>query len=159
MTWTVFFSDVFNIPREVSDHDAPVAFIECPVSSSQRSYKREIWYYDQIDKEKFNQRLLDTNWNNILSEDQSVDELCEIFTTTFLNFARECIPTKLVTVRNNDKPWFNGELRREIRIRDRLRKKAIKSKRECDLVKYKRQRNRVNNLKKKCKRKIWSKFS
>ena len=148
------FSDVFNIPREVSDHDAPVAFIECPVSSSQRSYKREIWYYDQIDKEKFNQRLLDTNWNNILSEDQSVDELCEIFTTTFLNFARECIPTKLVTVRNNDKPWFNGELRREIRIRDRLRKKAIKSKRECDLVKYKRQRNRVNNLKKGAKEKF-----
>ena len=51
-------------------------------------------------------------------------KMCNIFTDTFLRVARECIPTKMVTVRNNDRPWFNSELRREIRKRDRIRNTA-----------------------------------
>jgi hypothetical protein len=50
--------------------------------------------------------------------------MCNTFTETFLRIARECIPTKMVTVRNSDRPWFNSELRREIRKRDRIRKTA-----------------------------------
>ena len=30
-------------------------------------------------------------------------KMCNIFTDTFLRVARECIPTKMVTVRNNDR--------------------------------------------------------
>jgi hypothetical protein len=62
--------------------------------------------------------------------------------------ARECIPTKTVIVRYNDKPWFTSEVRKEIRIRDRLRKVMLKYHRNSDICKYKKQRNRVNNLKK-----------
>jgi hypothetical protein len=65
-----------------------------------------------------------------------------------MKVARECIPTKIVTIRNNDRPWFNSELRREIRKRDRIRKIAIKSNKLSDIDKYKKQRNKVNNLKK-----------
>jgi hypothetical protein len=50
--------------------------------------------------------------------------MCNTFTETFLRIARECIPTKMVTVRNSDRPWFNSEFRREIRKRDRIRKTA-----------------------------------
>jgi hypothetical protein len=60
----------------------------------------------------------------------------------------ECIPTKIVTVRNSDRPWFNSELKREIRKRDRIRKTAKKYSKQSDIEKYKKQRNRVNNLKK-----------
>ena len=38
------------------------------------------------------------------------------------HIAQECIPTKIITIRNNDRPWFNNEIRKEIRIRDRFRK-------------------------------------
>jgi hypothetical protein len=51
-------------------------------------------------------------------------KMCNTFTETFLRVARECIPTKMDTVRNSDRPWFNSELRREIRKRDRIRKTA-----------------------------------
>ena len=51
-------------------------------------------------------------------------------------------------IRENDKPWFTSELRKEIRKRDRFRKCALKSKKDSDVQKYKRQRNRVNDLKK-----------
>jgi hypothetical protein len=44
-----------------------------------------------------------------------VDEMCNTFTETLVRIARECIQTKFVTVRNNDKPWFTSVLRTEIR--------------------------------------------
>ena len=40
----------------------------------------------------------------------------------FTDIARQCIPTKTITVWDYDKPWFNNEIRKEIRLRDRLRK-------------------------------------
>ena len=77
--------------------------------------------------------------------------MCNTFTETFLRVARECSPTKMVTIRNSDKPWFNSELRREIRKRDRIRKIAKKINKQSDIDKYKKQRNKVNNLKKTAK--------
>ena len=55
---------------------------------------------------------------------------------------------KKVLIRPNDKPWFNSELRQNIRRRDRLRRKALKSNNPTDRERYKHQRNHVNNLKK-----------
>ena len=66
----------------------------------------------------------------------------------FLKIAQECIPTKIITIRNNDRPWFNNEIRKEIRIRDRFRKTVLKFHMEKDIKLYKKQRNKVNNMKK-----------
>jgi hypothetical protein len=67
------------------------------------------------------QKECDLNYfQNFLSI--QVDEMCEKFTKCFLKIAQECIPTKIITIRNNDRPWFNNEIRKEIRIRDRFRK-------------------------------------
>jgi exonuclease VII large subunit len=57
----------------------------------------------------------------------------------------------MVTVRNSDRPWFNSELRRETRKRDRIRKTAKKYNKQSDIDKYKKQKNKVNNLKKTAK--------
>ena len=54
----------------------------------------------------------------------------------------------MVTVRNSNRPWFNSELRREIRKRDCIRKTAKKYSKQSDIDKYKKQRNKVNNFKK-----------
>jgi hypothetical protein len=81
---------------------------------------------------------LDTvDWNASLSDSKDVDEMCNTFTETFLRIARECIPTKIVTVHNSDRPWFNSELRREISKRDRIRKTAKKYNKQSDIDKYK----------------------
>ena len=80
-----------------------------------------------------------------------VDEMCNTFTETLVRIAREGIPTKFVTVRNNDKPWFTSALRTEIRRRDRFRKIVLKSKTESSILRYKQQRNKVNNLKRNAK--------
>ena len=102
------YSDVLKIPRHIGDHDATIAFIKCPKSTS-KSFTRDIWLYDQTDFVRFNQMLTDINWN---------------------------------------------EIRKEIRMRDRLRKKLLKSQNENNIIKYKKQRNKVNNMKKIAKEKF-----
>ena len=141
------FSNVLKTPTAISDHDAPIAFLECPMSDF-KSFKREIWLYDRADKSKFAEKLDEIDWNTMLPESKTTNEMCECFTIEFLKIAKKCIPTKIVTVRHNDKHWFNNDIRHEIRIRDRLRKKAIKSNCENNIMKYKKQRNKVNNMKK-----------
>ena len=49
-----------------------------------------------------------------------MDENCQTFTNIFIEIIKNCVPQKEVTIRLNDKVWFNSELRREIRKRDRL---------------------------------------
>jgi hypothetical protein len=117
------FLDVLKVPSDISDHDASIIFIECP-NFQTRSFQREVWLYERTDNEKFASKLDTVDWNALLSDSEDVDEMSNTFTETFLRVARECIPTKMVTVRNSDRPGFNSELRREIRKRDRIRKTA-----------------------------------
>jgi hypothetical protein len=53
--------------------------------------------------------------------------MCVRFTEKYLEFARECIPTKTITIRDRDKPWFNSGIKREMKIRDSLHKKCANS--------------------------------
>ena len=76
------------------------------------------------------------------------------FQKTFLQFSSACIPSKTILIREKDKPWFSNEIRQEIRIRDRLRKKILKTQNENNIIKHKKQRNKVNNMKKNSKGEI-----
>jgi hypothetical protein len=84
-----------------------------------------------------------------------MDENCHTFTNKFIEIIKNCVPQKEVTIRLNDKVWFNSELRREIRKRDRLRKLARKSNSDSNINKYKKQRHHVNNLRKHAKEQIY----
>jgi hypothetical protein len=84
-----------------------------------------------------------------------MDENCQTFTNKFIEIIKNCVPQKEVTIRLNDKVWFNSELRREIRKRDRLRKLARRSNSDSNINKYKKQRNHVNNLKKHAKEQFY----
>jgi hypothetical protein len=65
------------------------------------------------------------NWNEMIGFLNDVDNMVEEFTKLFLDIARQSIPTKTITVWDYDKPWFNNEIRKEIRLRDRLRKNVL----------------------------------
>jgi hypothetical protein len=61
-TMTPLYSDVFEMPSEISDHDAAVAFLKCPKSTS-CSFTREIWQYENIDLELFNNKMNEINFS------------------------------------------------------------------------------------------------
>ena len=107
------------------------------------------------DFEKFNEDINTADWNLLLSEPNNVNEACEIFTNTYLNMATNNIPTRVVTIRPNDKPWFNSDLRREMRKKDRWGRSAIKKNSLAIYEKYRKQRNHVNNLKKTTKQQYY----
>jgi hypothetical protein len=63
-----------------------------------------------------------------------------------VHLARECIPTKTITIHDRDKPWFNSGIKREMKIRDSLHKQMCKQPNINNICKYKVQRNKVNNM-------------
>ena len=73
-----------------------------------------------------------------------------------LSVSEECIPRREVTIRCNDKIWFDSNIRREIRKRDRFHRKYLKLKTALSQTIFKQQRNRVNNLKKQLKEKCYT---
>ena len=52
----------------------------------------------------------------------------------------------MVTVRCNDKPWYDDKIRQENRKRDRLKRKALKLNTELSWTNYKVCRNKVNDM-------------
>ena len=74
----------------------------------------------------------------------------------FLNFVKQCIPFKTVTIREDDKPWYDSEIRSFSRKRDKQKSKAIKTGISNDWHTYKKLRNKVNNLKKHAKEQFFN---
>ena len=83
-----------------------------------------------------------------------MNDSCELFTDKFMEFVNLSIPHKDVTIRPNDKTWYDSNIRRHSRKRDRQRQKAVKSSKQSDWTKYKTLRNKVNNLKRHAKESV-----
>jgi hypothetical protein len=64
--------------------------------------------------DKFDKYINDIDWNDKKENFDDVADMCNEFTKTFLEIARDSIPTKEIIVRGNDKHWFNNTLRKEI---------------------------------------------
>ena len=97
------------------------------------------------------QKITAENWEILIQNECDMNIACTNFTKAFLNISELCIPKREVTIRSNDKIWFDSILRKEIRKRDRLLKKFLSSKEM-----YKRQKNLVNNKKKRAKEKFYA---
>ncbi len=90
--------------------------------------------------------ILNNDWSFL--NEGSVDDAADLFTNSFIDIAKQCIPRKEVIIRPNDKPWYDSEIRRTSKLRDKARKKAINSGDADNWAKYKSLRNKVNNMKK-----------
>lgn len=140
-------SSVITIDRDVSDHHAILAHIEIPVKLS-KSYTRAVWDYKHANFTQFNELISQFDWNTLFQNCTDIDIACELFSSKYLELAKLCVPSRVVTIRLNDKAWFNSDIRREIRRRDRLHKIMRRTHNDLNVLNFKRQRNKVNNMKK-----------
>ncbi|CAG2233607.1 unnamed protein product [Mytilus edulis] len=147
----VLDKDTIPFDRGISDHDGTYVTINCGFSK-RRTYNRSIWDYKKGDYDLMKQKVVETNWEFLISDASDVHVAATNFTNSFLNIASECIPTREVTIRCDDKVWYDSNLRRETRKRDRLRNIFIRSNSASAEKKFKQQRNKVNNLKKQAKK-------
>ena len=138
-----------EVTPSISDHHGTyiVLNISTPIY---KSFKRNVWVYKNADYESMKNDIAEIDWPSMFDTDD-IDTAVMLFGRKLTDLAKEHIPRKTVTVRPSDRPWFNSDIRREIRTRDRLRKAYRRTHKQSDLTKYKRQRNKVNNMKTKLK--------
>ena len=145
---TAYDSGVLPNPNEISDHLATYIVLPHDYSVSS-TYIRRVWYYKRADFTKLEENIRSFDWGCL--SDGTINEICAFFTNKFMNFVNECIPHKDVVIRPDDKPWYDSEIRKFSRKRDRQKSKAAKTSSQNDWNKYKNLRNKVNNLKKHAK--------
>ena len=121
---TVYDAGVFQTDNAISDHYGTYAHIQADFQSN-NPFKRKVWNYKRADFSRLNTLIISTDW--IFLHNDTVDVACESFVSTFLILARECIPSSFITIRPNDKPWYNSEIRRTSRQRDRHKHIAIRT--------------------------------
>ena len=73
-----------------------------------------------------------------------VNDASTLVNNIIVEFIKFCIPRKTILVCEDDKPWYDSEIRRNSRKRDRLKKKAITIGNVIVWAKFKGLRNKVN---------------
>lgn len=140
-------SDTVHIDRRISDHDGTFVQIDIGYDNS-NSYYRQVWNYKRANYDLLKSKINETDWFNLIERQSDINVACQNFTDIFLHLCKDCIPSQKILIREDDKVWFNSDIRREIRIRDRLRKIHLRNKTSHSGQKFKSQRNKVNNMKK-----------
>ncbi|KAK3090482.1 hypothetical protein FSP39_012209 [Pinctada imbricata] len=133
----------------ITDHKATYCVFNFE-SCIPKTYTRCVWLYKEGNYENIKNEIDNEDWGSLF-EGKHVDTIVSDFSDKLMSIAENNIPRKNVVIRPYDKAWFNSDIRREIRIRDRLRKIYRRTLNERDLNKYKTQRNKINNMKKKLK--------
>ena len=88
---------------------------------------RKIWLYQQGDFNKYRNKLESTDWDSIIDSSEDINEIAQKFTDKILDIASDSIPNRIISCRKNDLPWITNEIKKLIRKRNRLRKKAKKN--------------------------------
>ncbi len=87
-----------------------------------KPFKKEVWKYDQADREGLNIAIGDFPFEELLPNDPN--QAVDIWTLFIMQIAREYIPCITITVRPQDKPWMTQPISRLIKTRNRLYRRA-----------------------------------
>lgn len=130
------------VPDLVRFHCPIVSVLKCS-KPKVNTYKRKIWLYDRGDYQAYRNELNSVNWNAILDNNDTIDKIANSFCNVITTAATNTIPNKIVTIRPNDLPWINNELRRNIRKRTKLHTQAKRLNTEAAWQAFRTIRNRV----------------
>ena len=86
-----------------------------------KSFKRKIWLYEKGNYDELHTKVSEFDWNNVRNED--TNQYALNFSSKLLEISSDCIPTKFITVRPQDVPWMNNNIRKLMKKRNRLYKK------------------------------------
>lgn len=143
-------SDPF-IPNLIRYH-CPIFAIFKFAKPKSATYKRTIWKYEDGDYDKLRTLLSETDWT-CLSDDITINDKCDYLTSKIKNAASESIPNKTALIRPSDQTWVNGHIRKLIRKRKRLYRRAKRTNNDTCWANFRAQRNKVISEIKKAKTK------
>ena len=142
-----FISNCPNLINNVQVHPPLATNDHCTISLNLQmkihkpeNFKRHVWVYKNADFNGLNNAIRNFDWDSCFQSD-SIDDVLEKWTASFLNLARAYIPNRIVTIRTRDVPWFSNELRKLKREKDRIHKIAKQSMLPVDWQHFRRVRN------------------
>ena len=104
------------------------------------SKPRRVWLNDSADFANACKMLQDVDWNAVFTSD--VDESAENWTNTFLSIMEKCIPTATLKKRRL-LPWLNNNIRKHMRKRNIMFRKAKRTNNINHMRKFRQLRNKV----------------
>jgi hypothetical protein len=107
-------------------------------------FPRIVWNYNRADFDLLRQKLVDIDWNSI--KDDNIDLYAKTFSDVLNNISCQCIPNRKVSINTQDPPWLNGLIKKKIRQRKRLYRKAKRTNVPAHWTKFKKFRNETVNL-------------
>ena len=110
-----------------------------------KAYKRVMWDFKNANFDLYRETIAHTNWQEFFTQGNDIDTVVEMWTSKLLTIAKETIPNKVVTIRPDDKSWYNNNLRRLCRKKDRLFKRAKQINSPDSWNKYRLARNKYFN--------------
>ena len=150
--------------HEVSENilEANIRY-HCPVSGIlnlqkpiMKTYKRKIWDFEKGNYNQYCNELSQIDWDTLIIDPDLNDGVSNV-TQTILDTATRNIPNKLIVVRTRDPPWMTSFIRRKIRKRRRLHKKAKKYNTPGLWANFRRIRNECVKLVKQAKSEFFEK--
>ena len=158
---TVVDQFISNFPHFIQNPrvDPPISFNDhCNIgidilfrTKKPKAYKRTMWDFKNCDFRDFIDRLQTADFDQCFAA-LDIEEVFSSWNNLFLSIAKNTIPNKDVTVRPNDKPWFNGYLRPLLRKKNRIHKVAKNSNTAYHWEKFREARNSYFNEIKRFKR-------
>ena len=149
MSRSVLDQVVTNIGHFVKEArvDPPVSSSDhCTVSldllfhlKKQKAYTRRVWEFANARFDNYRNSLSTMSLAECI--DVNIEESCDRLTKSLLDAAHQCIPSKIVTIHPNDKPWFNNYLRRLLCTKNCAHNTAKKSNNIEDWAIFRRHRN------------------
>ena len=138
-------------------HRPIVALINSP-KQTDFIVRRKIWLYNRGDYENFRSNIGNKEWDPLFNNQLSIDEITKNLTDTVLKLAADSIPNRIIAIRNNDLPWITSDIKKIMRKRNRLRRKAKKLNSVYYYDRFKAIRNSVVGLLRKAKSKYHDKL-
>ena len=137
------------IPAGLSDHE----LIGCALKLNNVKFNPRIITCRNFTN--YDQKLFCDDLNSVNFDDVFSSSCVNKAWTFFRNVLQQCIDKHAPLISKKVKgrlcPWLTQDVKREMNLRDGLLRKARQTNRENDWSSYKRQRNRVSALVKKCK--------
>ena len=109
-----------------------------------RNIQQTIWKYDLGNYNELRNSFTNFNWNSFFDSD--IDCYAEKNTNIIMNNANIYVPSRKVNVNPQEPPWMNCAIKREIRRRKRLYRRAKLSNNCNHWSKFKSVRNNVTSL-------------
>ncbi|KAK6174541.1 hypothetical protein SNE40_017797 [Patella caerulea] len=141
----------------ISDH-CPIKIVVNISKPQKETFTRPIWNYNTRSLKQLDEYFGNTDWDYYLQNPIQPATIASIISGIIIDGVKAHIPSKNVTIRSHDTPWMNGYIRRLVRKRTRIHRKAKKDNTPSSWFEFRQFRNHVVSEIRKCKLEYFKKI-